>query len=756
MTAKERGWLLPPAALCFAAGLLLGRVSSSALYGLVGCLAAVPACLLLRNRARICAVLAAVLSAGCLGGFIAWHPALPQEGEYRITGVVTDELRVDSLRVRTCLSHVAIDGRPLSSGAYWTMYTEEVPEGLAPGRAVSFAGSLYHPTGASNPDGYDFREELLRQGITAGIYGMADLRVSDPDFFSFPGWIAGVRHDLSCRLADVLGEEAGAYASAMLIGKRSVIPGDDRTAFSRLGIAHVLAVSGFHVGIIVSVLAFFFRLFHLPQRLRLILYALFLAFYSALCGFSQPVIRASVLLLLSVYGKILARPRSALHLLSAAFLLMLIISPVQLTGLSFQLSFGAVLGLAVIAPFLYSLMKPKRAFTGKICQALCASLGAQIGILLPELYAFQELPLLGLFTNLPVLVISAGLILLYWAVLITLPVPFLSPLLCSAASSLTSVLVSAVRFLGQTPGIALWTRAPDFITAAGVILLFAGVNGILRIPCSKRIGLSAAAVLMITFSLFPKPHNTTEYLQFSVGNADAAVLWDRDAVVVIDAGYDDGVVSNFLHRRRLTPDAVILTHLHADHAAGLASLLEDGIPVAVCYIPDGGLHAAIHPDILTLMDQLQAGGTEIRTLAAGDTLTLPSGSASVLWPERGRTRMNQDANGSSLVLRLELMGVSLLQTGDLDGPYEMYAAAPADLLKIAHHGSLHSTSEAFLASVSPQAVLLSCEKMDRHLRTRERLNGIPLWSTAAGGALTVRFSPSAFSVETFLPLTEED
>ena len=143
---------------------------------------------LLRRRGRFCALLAAFLAAGCLCGFQAWHPVLPPEGEYQITGVVTEELRTDALRVRTVLSHLTLDGEPLSAGAYWTMYTEEVPEGLAPGKAVSFRGSLYHPQGAENPDGYDFREEMLRRGVTVGVYGMTDLQVADPDFFSFPGW----------------------------------------------------------------------------------------------------------------------------------------------------------------------------------------------------------------------------------------------------------------------------------------------------------------------------------------------------------------------------------------------------------------------------------------------------------------------------------------------------------------------------------------------------------------------------------------
>ena len=743
-------------ALCLAAGLLLGRRADTFLWGALGCLLILPAVFLLRGRLRFAALLALALAVGCLRGWAAWHPALPPEGDCLICGVVTEEVeQASGHRIRTYLSHVTLDGQPVSSAAYWSFYAEEIPQGLAPGQAVSFRGSVYHPSGASNPDGYDFREEMLRCGVKIGVYGTEELVVSAPAFFSFPGWTARLRHSLTLRLTEALGEEAGGYAATMLLGVRSLIAREDRTAFSRLGIAHVLSVSGFHVGILISLLAAVFRLLRLPQKLRLVLCAVLLGLYSALCGFSAPVIRASLLVLLVMEGKILARPRSGLHLLSAVFAGMLLVSPVQLTGLSFLLSFGAVLGLVTVAPFLRSLRSPRSTPARRIRDGLCAGIGAQLGILLPELGAFQELPLLGLLLNIPVLLLASGLILLDWAVLVTLPVPGLSPLLCALAVRLTSLLLSGIRALGSVPGITLWVGSPTVWTALGVVLLFIALSHPLRLRGRSRLLLSGAAAALVVLSLLPRPHTSTEYIQFSVDSADAAVLWDRDTVMVIDTGYDDGVVAGFLRRRRLTPDAVILTHLHADHAGGIAQMLEDRIPIPLCYLPEGAEQAEIHPDVRALIDSLRAGGTEFRFLAAGDTLPLPSGSLSVLWPERGRVRPGQDANESCLVFRLELMGVSMLQAADLSGRYEMYAAAPSDLLKIAHHGSPGSTSDAFLASVAPKAALLTCGTRDRHDRTAARLQGIPLYSTALDGALTVRFFPSAWTVETFLPRSEE-
>ena len=101
---------------------------------------------------------------------------------------------------------------------------------------------------------------------------------------------------------------------------------------------------------------------------------------------------------------------------------------------------------------------------------------------------------------------------------------------------------------------------------------------------------------------------------------------------------------------------------------------------------------------------LRAAGTEIRYLGRGDVLPLPSGSVTVLWPEKGGTRPGRDANNYSLASLLSLQGVTVLQTGDLTGTYEGYAAVRADLLKAAHHGSPFSTSPEFLSAVNPASV----------------------------------------------------
>ena len=756
MTSKQKSWLLPLCAVFIAAGTFLGIRTDSFVPPLSGALICLLAVIVFSGAMRAASICVLCLALGCLSSSIAFHPALPAEGEHRIAGIIAGEFSARSGgRFSVQLSDVSVDGTRVSGGAYWTFYSDEFPGDFAPGRYVSFTARVYHPSGVSNPGGYDFREDLLRRGITFGVYGITDPESSEAPFFSLSGVSASVRHAVSARLIAVMGEEQGSYASALLLGVRSGLSYEDRQAFSDLGIAHILSVSGFHVGILSAFLALILKKLRAKPCVRLAVNAAVLAAYCLLCGLAQPVIRASLLVLLILTGRILNRPRSGLHLLSAAFILQLLVSPVQITGASFQMTFGAVMGITLVTPFIRGKLSPASRFARTVCDASAVYIGAQLGILLPELYHFQSFPLLGVLMNVPVTLIGSAVIAADWLILILLPAAPLASLAAYPVSLFSRACLTAVRFLGSLPGITLWTPAPGILTLLGVIGAVLSLCPLFRAGVRIRLPAFVLSLAVTVLSLIPPAHTTTEYIQFSAGNADAAVIWDMDTVTVIDTGENGSDLGSYLRRLRLTPDAVILTHLHSDHAGGLYALSRDRIPVSVIYLPYGAEKAQISSEILILLDQYRASGTEIRYLSRGDSIPLPSGSVQVLWPEYGKVRPGQDANNSSLVCRITLRGTGLLQTGDISGAYEGYSAVPADILKMSHHGSESSTSDEFLAAVSPSAVLLSCGSGERHSRVSERLGGIPLYSTDDSGAVTVSFYDGGFTVTPFLITSTE-
>ena len=754
MTQRQRGWIVLPSSLLLVAGVFIGRNTTSIVFPMLACFFSFLAILLLKGKGRFTACLAFTFALGVASGCVAFHPSLPPEGMYAVRGVISDEITTGSFgQHRVYLSDVVLDGHVFSGGAYWTFYSDSTDPELSAGKSVSFRASLYHPTGAVNPEGYNFREYLLQRGVHIGLYGNESLVISEPDSFSVSGWIASLRHRLSAALVRTLGEETGAYASALILGMRSMIPSEDRQSFSRLGIAHILSVSGFHVGILIGLLAALFRLLRLRPWLRIILYTLILLLYSALCGMNQPVIRASLLLLMELSGRALNRPRSGFHLLAAALFIMTLLSPVQVTSASYQLTFFAVFGLLLFKPLSDKVMTwPVRpVLLRRFLASLVLLFGTQLGMLFPVLYFFQRLPLLVCLVSIPATFIFSLLIIILWLFMLFLPFPGLASLLGTPLRLLTGSLLSGIRTLGSLPGLTVWIRSPGFLTALGILLLFGGFCCYYRLKRRIRVTfLLTGAVLVVLSLLLPVSHTVTEYIQFSAGNADAAVLWDHDQVYVIDAGESDSTLSTYLRSHRLTPDAVILTHLHADHAGGLQSLLDDEIPIEKLYLPYGADMLDIHPDFLDLLSKLRTSGTEIICLSRGDVLPLPSGTLTVLWPETGKVRPGQDANHYSLVSCLNLHGSLFLHTGDITGTYESYCASPADLLKASHHGSATSTLPDFLTAVSPQAILLSCRHQSRLDAFRSRCGSIPVYGTPETGALTIRFDDNSFSVIPFL------
>lgn len=754
MTQRQRGWLIIPSSLSLLAGVFLGRTTVSLLFPLIACFFAFLSVLLMKGRYRLAACVVLSFLLGVVAGCSAFHPSLPPEGDYEIRGIVSDEVTYGSFgQYRVCLSDISLNDHPFRGGAYWTFYTDnEEFTDLLPGKQVTFCSSLYHPHGADNPDGYDFREALLQRGILIGLYGRDDLKISEPDSFSLSGWIASLRHRLSTSLIRTLGDETGSYASALLLGMRSLIPSEDRKAFSNLGIAHILTVSGFHVGILIGICAVLFRLFRLRPWIRICLYAFLLLLYAALCGMNQPVIRASLLLLIGLSGKVLNRPRSGLHMLSAVLFIMTILSPVQVTSASFQMTFCAVFGLIFIQPLSQKIMScPIRSrLLRRFLSAMVMVFGIQLGLLFPLLVFFQRLPLLVFIISIPATFIFSVLIILLWLFALFLPFPGVASVIAAPLRFLTGSLLHGIRILGSLPGLSVWIHKPDVITGFGILFLFFGFCFYLRINKYVRTAFIITGSLAVILSLLPYNHTSTEYIQFSAGNADASLLWDQDQVYIIDAGEADGTLSSYLRSHRLTPDAVILTHLHADHAGGLHSLIDDEIPIKKLYLPFGADSLDIHPDFVALLSQLRSAGTEIIYLSRGDVIPLPSGNLTVLWPEAGKVRPNQDANHYSLVSRIALKGSVLLHAGDITGTYERYSAVPADLLKASHHGSPASTLPDYLLSVSPQAILLSCQHESRLNSFRDRCGEIPVYGTPEAGAITVRFTDRTFTVSPFL------
>lgn len=633
-----------------------------------------------RTRAAGCLLLTFLLGAAL--GIRTANPTLPPEGNAQVTGVVAGEVdfREEKGQVRVILRDVTLNGERIASGAYWTFYLkadEKIPDCLMPGARISMTAEVYHPQEQRNPHGYDFRQALRQKNILIGLYGAAKLQAL-PDGLSLYGLAARFNHRMAQTLRDVCGEEAGQLASAVLLGMRDEVPDEEQEQFRRLGIAHILSVSGFHVGVLVALLA----LLMMPvkhRRLRMALTLPMLLAYAFLTGGNAPAVRAVLLWALVCWGRI----------------------------------------------------RHKR-------------------VLMPELYWFGRVPLLGIAVNVLLVAGMNVLLLLDWVTLLLTPIPWLAALPGAATRAVSEGFLHLVNALGRFAP-TLWTRQPDAWVVLGWLLVLIALlpfgksrnrwqNRKKRLPM-----LAAGAVLMATI-LLPAPFSGTEYIQLDMGDADAAVLRQEKHVLVVDAGEYGGDLASYLRAEHLPVDLLVLTHLHSDHAGGVRELLDEGIPIRRCVMPSGALAADFDEEVLPLLARMEANGTVIETVCRGDILQWAEGKLTVLFPPEGFSASN--ANDGSMALLVEAEGVKLLLTGDLSARYGQYAAVSADVLKAAHHGSKNGTTQAFLDESAPSAVLVSTKREN----AADYLRGITdadVYSTLESGAIIIRMADGHFTIELF-------
>lgn len=577
-------WLLP-GTLLVAAALLLPKVPRRRLLSL---------CLLL----------------GFGAGMACWYVPQPAEGYAAVSGFVADELSVEGTQVTTRLTAVTINGEKVQGDVWWSFFLPEesavLPIGLTPGAYVTFEGRCYPPSGQENPAGFNFRDFLAGRGIHTCVTGVADL-VCTQRTGNLKATLSALRHDLMTRLCRVMGDEVGQYASAMLLGTRSLLPDSETDTLSRLGLAHVLSVSGFHTAIFAGLLMQLFR--PLGQGWRLTLTGSVLFLYALFTGWNPPVVRACLMLLCRRWfvlwqrqqPEYLERTYDSLRSVAMAAFLLLTLNPAQLFSASFQLSFGAVLGLLLVSPLVAGsswLPRPgalaisnaleRGEKKGRVLAALwlregfAHSFGAQVGILLPSLYWFSELPLLSIPLNILLLPLLTLLLTAFWVMLPLSFVPLVNQVAGYLLGQVTTLLLSGLRYLSQQDGLVLWTGQPGLLT----LLVGIGLLAVVFLPKdSMRRACFLLLLVLLPVSLIQPPHQGTEYRQFACGNADAAILQDEDVTLVMDTGYTGQELVDYLRAKRLSIDHLVLTHLHMDHAGGVAGLLAADIPIRRIWLP---------------------------------------------------------------------------------------------------------------------------------------------------------------------------
>ena len=557
------------------------------------------------------------------------------------------------------------------------------------------------------------------------------------------------------------------FVNALLFGEQEGMDPDVDLAYRRLGLTHLLAISGLHVTFLTAAcFRFFLRMGVLREHARSLLLCL-LPIYALLAGLGPSVVRSVLMTWFLLFFSGRKWSLSPFDALCLTFVSSLIFNPFLLYHAGFQLSY-------VVTAFLLLSGKIFRRCRNGVTLGICGSFVSQLASLPILLHHFYEFSPLSILANLPFVPLYSFVILplsvLVFFLLHVIP-GFAGPLIFLLDFLISFMNGIALR-VAQIPGIS-WTlgKTPGgflpLFYASFTLALFWWEN---RRDKWRRIFLIILPLLMQLFLTKWSPVGEVTVLDVGQGDSLYIRLPFNRGHYLIDTGglfrlpeepwkkgqdpFDPGedVVVPFLKSRGVqTIDKLILTHGDADHIGSAASLFAH-FRVREVISGDTTEKKELEKKVLKIA---QLHGARIRLVSEGMGWTVAGQRFIVLNPKKGAPAQNE----SSIVLYASIGGLDWFFAGDLEKEgerriMEAYPHLTVDVLKVAHHGSRMSTSDSFLDYLRPEVALISAGKNNRfghpHPEVVERLEnrGVAIFRTDSHGAITYRFLFSSGTLST--------
>ena len=622
------------------------------------------------------------------------------------------------------------------------------------GDILRITGKLETPP---QSDDFSYKDYLARQGIYSIInYPRIEILDTGKGFKPL-AWIYSLRNRLSQSLSQALPEPQASLAQGILLGQRGNIPYSLNQAFSRTGTAHVLAISGINITIVIGMLlAAGIWLFGKRYSIYIWLALLIIWLYALLTGMNPPVVRGAIMGSLFLIAEYLGRQSSASIALTFAAAVMVGIQPQVLWDASFQLSFLAMAGLIFISPYLQNWgRKGVMAAVGKegtaaslgnfISDSFAVTLAAILATWPIIAYYFHVVSFVGLPATffavlaLPGIIITSALV---------AGVGLLAPLLAQVIGWVSWLFLSyfmiVVRAFDALPfssikleGIDIWQIWIYYALLAAIVAtiyyrnqltdLFRLTASKISPQISKASGFASKvpkkwvisplliATILVWVAILNTPDDKLHVSILDVGQGDAILIQTPSHQdILIDGGPSPRAIDLELSKKLpfwdRTIDLVILTEPQADHMAGLTEVLRN-YKVPQVFEPGIAYDSTTYQQWLSLVESQQIGH---KIAHAGQQIELGDGiEIDVLHPPSPFLQgTSDDVDNNGLALRLHWNGISFLFTSDIGKEAEWYLIAQranlrSTVLKVAHHGSLTSTSEQFLAAVNPEIAVIS-------------------------------------------------
>lgn len=645
------------------------------------------------------------------------------------------------------------------------------------GMYCKLSGTLSTPEQARNFMAFDYRKFLYHKHIhwiyTPDSFRSTQCEPSSTLKYSLQKW----RSKELLYIKNHFPENTVGFVQALIFGERNEIHQAVEDNFQQFGLIHLLAISGSHVVLIVAIA--FYTLVRIGVTRERAFLTLFIAlpFYMVIAGGTPSVVRACLAAMVVMAAIQFRAKFLPLDALSIVFLIMVSMEPYYITDIGFQLSFLVSFTLILSS-------KEIIAVHHSYWQQLVAvTIAAQISALPLILYYNFEISLLSLPLNF-IYVPLMSIVILPLSIIAFILSHIYEPFATIPIMVLSSILEHSDLLLGQTKKFATFTLTLGkpanwlFIIYYIVIIYFfiSWENKNQKARLQKGIALLTLILSYHWVSTFLLNEGKITMIDVGQGDSILIELPYRKAVYLIDTG---GVVSfseeDWQKRKNtfevgadiITPllkakgirtiDKIILTHGDFDHIGGTEAVIQN-FNVKEIIVGRGHFASSVSEEEKSLYNLIKKKKIKLKAVKKGDSWKNGRFSFYIVGPSGNEDKKND----GSIVLFTALGGMRWLFTGDLEGKgerdlLEYYPNLRADVLKVGHHGSLTSTSKAFVRQLNPNFAIISVGKNNRfghpHPDVIELLSkqNITIFRTDENGAICYKFIGNRGTFEWVLP-----
>ena len=628
----------------------------------------------------------------------------------------------------------------------------------------------------TNPGEPNYKSYLLQHHISGLIYASTIKKVG----ISNPSWHKKIAYDLRNKIITTSRKTLpppydNLYVSLVFGDTGAPLPDELKEQFQKTGLTHLLVVSGAQVALLSGILESLLLATPLGPLTRFICITFCNLLFLVMTGGDASILRAVIMCEVALGLKLLMRTTSIYHILSLTALIMLLLNPYSLWDLGAQLSFVATISLIFGAPKLENILSKK--IPEELRKPLALSLAPFI-ITTPLIwYAFSRMSLISIVSNLLIICwVELIVVIGFFSSIIGFIYLPLAQLLNNASLAFMMLLNGIVSTLEKVPGATINLISPNLLELGllwtSMILIFKSIEKKRKKALTLSIIFCISLLVVCFIPTFAESSPQLKVTFLDVGQGDSILIeTPHKKRILIDAGarlydYKNHELRVDMGKRIVLPalinkginslDMLIITHFDSDHIGGAPYLLTH-IPIKT--IMDNGGYNPAFKDYATYLKEhpklFHITGKDGQTIRLEDKLTI-----TILHPNANTPRYPQE-NNNSIVIKLSYGTIDFLFTGDLEeiGEAALIQRHSKDLvcevLKLGHHGSKTSSTEAFLRHVQPKVAIVSAGRHNHYhhpapsVVSRVNAHHIPILRTDQQGSIEITTDGKTLHYKTY-------